>query len=441
MAILTASVANFSLTSSFTVSYDSYGEMSVSTPSTAKTSRIFNLGAIPAGATINSAKLSCSVGGSLYGGTHTQDGSTTLLNLPVTVVAGSNKTVEYTYKSGNNVSYGTAAGQKISTTTFSNVKLVVDYVAYAPCSPPTAIALAVGLAAAGALVRLSWYGAAAGTNNPIAGYEVYRAASAAGSYSKIGATTSTYLNVAAPATAGATYFFKVIAKGTAAGYDSALSSVYAALKANTPPAKPVVDAPDAGRTTYNLRPRILVTIGADADGHTQLISAPGYTASRASYLAAGQKILLHRSANDTVGAKTVLVIATDQLSEDSPAASVGFTLGALDLTDPSLTAGTTSVKAVHMTELRTAINLVRAYYGLGEYAWASSIISGSTSLAGWKAHILEMRAAIDDVVSKVNSWDPASTAGNIALPAWTALSDNNPSAAIVQQIRNAIPLL
>jgi LasA protease len=60
-------------------------------------------------------------------------------------------------------------------------------------------------------------------------------------------------------------------------------------------------------------------------------------------------------------------------------------------TDPALTAGTSGVKAVHVTELRASINALRVSRGLSPTAWTDNSLSGVVVKA---AHIVEMRTAL-----------------------------------------------
>ena len=66
----------------------------------------------------------------------------------------------------------------------------------------------------------SWSAAAGGTNNPVAGYAIYRGGAA---FTTVAAGVTT-LVVTAPATDGASYAFTVKALGTVAGFDSAASN-------------------------------------------------------------------------------------------------------------------------------------------------------------------------------------------------------------------------
>lgn len=63
----------------------------------------------------------------------------------------------------------------------------------------------------------------------------------------------------------------------------------------------------------------------------------------------------------------------------------------ISFTDDPLVAGTTVVKALHVNELRTAINARRATAGLAPATWATTIATGGTISA---AHIDEMRSAL-----------------------------------------------
>ena len=47
------------------------------------------------------------------------------------------------------------------------------------------------------------------------------------------------------------------------------------------------------------------------------------------------------------------------------------------------------------------INTVRAYYGLASVVWAEPIVAGITKTRNWAEHIVEMRAAINDIVTLV----------------------------------------
>ena len=104
-------------------------------------------------------------------------------------------------------------------------------------------------------------------------------------------------------------------------------------------------------------------------------------------------------------------------------------------------AGATPVKAVHMTELRTAVNTVRAYYGLSAKVWSEGITAGATMLANWRNHVLELRLAMDEVIAYVNSWDSTSSTNRIAAPTWVDIPVNKPTVAVMNQLRQVLKTL
>lgn len=81
-------------------------------------------------------------------------------------------------------------------------------------------------------------------------------------------------------------------------------------------------------------------------------------------------------------------------------------------TDDPLVPGVTVVKAIHLTELRTAVNAVRAAAGLAAYAWTDSSPTGVPIKA---IHINELRTAITQALTAIGKGtaftDPTLTAG------------------------------
>jgi len=65
-------------------------------------------------------------------------------------------------------------------------------------------------------------------------------------------------------------------------------------------------------------------------------------------------------------------------------------------TDAPLAAGTTPVKAVHVSESRQAIAVLRARYGLIPFVWTDAPpVTGVTQVM--EVHLTELRAALDEV--------------------------------------------
>ncbi|MDQ5845396.1 MAG: hypothetical protein M3539_08890, partial [Acidobacteriota bacterium] len=100
------------------------------------------------------------------------------------------------------------------------------------------------------------------------------------------------------------------------------------------------------------------------------------------------------------GSQSYVYDATGQQSYASGTGS-----GAPTFTNDPLVAGATEVKALHITELRTAINQVRAGVGLAAYSWQYSVTTNDWITAN---PILEMRTALDQALGAPS---PAYSAG------------------------------
>lgn len=90
-------------------------------------------------------------------------------------------------------------------------------------------------------------------------------------------------------------------------------------------------------------------------------------------------------------------------------------------TDSPLVVGTTPVKALHMLELHDRVNTLRAFYGLSAYAFSPIDTHG---IAGWTAHVKEIRAAIDEIGATHEAW--------IDIPI------NRPRADVIEQLRAVV---
>ncbi len=98
--------------------------------------------------------------------------------------------------------------------------------------------------------------------------------------------------------------------------------------------------------------------------------------------------------------------------------------------DDPLQAGVTSVKAVHITELRTYVDSLRSRYGLEAFAWSDPTLgSGSTRIKA--IHVVELRTSLS----------AAYNAAGLASPTFTgtlAAGSSSITAAQIVEIRNAI---
>ena len=111
--------------------------------------------------------------------------------------------------------------------------VVVEYLVLTACTPPITVTVERDSVAPGGKVTLSWSDAEAGDNNPITGYQIFRASAPDGPYSLLTAvgstTTAGSVTVVAPTANGAAYYYKVQTVGTYDGFSSSQSAAYAGL--------------------------------------------------------------------------------------------------------------------------------------------------------------------------------------------------------------------
>ncbi len=90
------------------------------------------------------------------------------------------------------------------------------------------------------------------------------------------------------------------------------------------------------------------------------------------------------------------VRAVDSSGNVSPYSNIDLAT-AISFTDDSLTAGTTTIKSQHLTELRQAVNAVRATAGRSQANWSEDITAGLTTIKA--SHIQELRTKLDEARS------------------------------------------
>lgn len=95
-------------------------------------------------------------------------------------------------------------------------------------------------------------------------------------------------------------------------------------------------------------------------------------------------------------------------------------------TDPTLTARSSMIRAVYLTEIQQRVNVIRAFYGLATYSF-TAVTARSTKIARWASLIQEIRTAIDGVTTTHESWN--------------TLEAGKPRIAHITQLRNIIDSL
>jgi hypothetical protein len=99
-------------------------------------------------------------------------------------------------------------------------------------------------------------------------------------------------------------------------------------------------------------------------------------------------------------------------------------------TDDPLVAGVTTIRSVHVTELRAAVDALRLRSGLLPFRWMDSPAAGTTPIRA--QHVAELRAALAEVYARIPRAAPSYT-DPVLTPGITTVK-----AAHIQEIRAAI---
>lgn len=304
----------------------------------------------------------------------------------------------------------------------------------------------------------SFSGAAGGTNNPLAGYQIQVADSADGvSYGSwtlyqnlVTTETGGSVIIALPSTRG--YYRKVRictlgAEGVPSGWVET-----PAFRYNSAPTIPNFTYPAQGteRSTYNKAIRFLVTVGWEADDHMMTLEVPeGFPPVRFSSLEPyrrGKQLIVQRSdgagyAESGMMPTTLALFARDELGVRGPDNQrTAHAANPAEMTvDPDFHAGGTRIKAAHINDLRAVINALNVTYGLTAYTWTSgNVIAGTTPTSEWPDHVEELRDAVDRVIQRINTWDDTAVDCLVEVPEWIPITGTQPRADVMEQLRTVI---
>jgi len=337
------------------------------------------------------------------------------------------------------VSYNDAA-QVVSFLDGCTVRLDIYYAG--ACTPPGNVQLSVPYSNGNA-VALTWNAGAGGVGNEFRYYEVARQSSTDGvtwsGWESIAQTTSTYAVVEPPATVGHYYKYYVRTVGSA-------GDAQASGWAGAPTLQRIVITRCGMPENVNLP-------ASESSGSVRMTWTAG-SSGMSNYVSYYEVVRrLSTDGGSTWGSLENVGTTTGLYMWVEPPATTGHiykylirTVGSagvdhasywvecsktlkkvkaalVEYTDPIIMAGVTRVKAVHITELQTNANLVRAAANLAAYEF-TAIRAGYTGLNGWNAHIEELRAAIDGL--------------GIAHEEWLALGVNCPRADVLMQLRNVV---
>lgn len=230
------------------------------------------------------------------------------------------------------------------------------------------------------------------------------------------------------------------------------------VKINELQAIPSILFPKQNTKTYNRRPRVGIQLGQGAEGktfevklsldsvqHTSNGQFMNEFSARGDTVASGRKLTWMLASPSAIKNVVLSSVMTNDGVADLPVvnrpASVQFAIANPNWTDPVLVKKVTSVKAVHINELRAAINNVEDYYGIAKTTWTDVLIARVTAIKA--AHVEQLRAAIDAIKTFVNEFDTTNAINDIPRYSWTdqTLTNVEIKAEHIQEIRDSIMTL
>ncbi len=208
-----------------------------------------------------------------------------------------------------------------------------------------------------------------------------------------------------------------------------------------------MEAPKSGSVTYNSKPMYLIQTRPESDGTAQTIWV--HSISGKWYNSTDHPDYFTTSGASAESVKTVFFepnavepgnypVTVQCRDEYSTGASVNRSFSVAPSPFEDITANETHVRAAHIQALRTAANNLRNYYNLQPYVWANEIVPGRTQVRDWPFHILELRAAVQGIVDKINSFDNASEENEAAPFDWIDIGTGRPRADVMNQLMGLI---
>jgi hypothetical protein len=301
-------------------------------------------------------------------------------------------------------------------------------------------------------ITLRWSGVTV-TTSPIKGYMIASRTSTDNAtwssweilaHINLAATSGSY-NPAVSRTPGTYTQFGVWTIDVLDGYSSErVSNSILNVQKDRPPLAPNVAAPRNGGVTYNNKPMVLLQTQPEPDGQPQMVFVrlgngawhnsvdnPEYFTTSGEL---GDNVRTIYTADElTPGDYSVTVYASDS-GFDSPTVTRIITV--LSLPFDTITLNRTTVKARHITDLQTAINNIRNYYGLAAFSWEMEITPGITQTAYWPHHVFELRAALQGVINFVDSFDVTNSV--IIHAPWINVGTRRPRADVMNQLQDLV---
>ncbi len=161
-------------------------------------------------------------------------------------------------------------------------------------------------------------------------------------------------------------------------------------------------------------------------GEYSINGSPFVTTIGDAVVRAGDVIALRLPAPNSPGATSAATATIGGVS-----ATFTVALSSAAFTDDPIVAGSTPIKAVHITELRARINALRQQFGLAAMAWTEPVIN--TGTAPKPVHFAEMRRALQEAHVAAGRGVLTFTADATLSPGVTGIR-----AAHIQELRNAV---
>ncbi len=318
-------------------------------------------------------------------------------------------------------------------------------------TPPTSFNAAPAIYEGG-VVTLAWSGAAPGTS-AIKQYVIQRSTSTDGTnwsaYEALtivvsSSTSGTYAANASQI-AGTYTRYRISVTDTLDAVSAYVIS--GTVKKNSPPSAPIIVCPPSAGSSYNTTPRFMITTGVEPDGQSQIVevkidmgawvnSVDNPERFSTSGFFGNSVKTVYQAETLVVGSHSITVRCLDSDIE-SASQEVVRTFAVLPTPFETITANVTHVKAAHIQALRIAVNMVRSYYNLSPVTWSEEIAVGKTAVKNWPFHIIELRKAIEPVITAVNGFD-FSSSFDIPPVTWLSIGAGRPKADVMQQIHNLI---
>lgn len=282
---------------------------------------------------------------------------------------------------------------------------------------PPSISLSSAAGSINESITVSWGAGSAGTNNPIVGYSLKIVASSTynGTYSTVDeieyGSSIRSANISLPSYVTRGYYVKfcigVIGGATYTTTYSPLYSDY--VRVNYQPSAPSLIYPvSTSATSYNLSPYIKLQAGTDSDGYSQDYGI--ICGGEGSYWLVYQGTYLFRNS----GSLTAYTIDSCECS--STGKSFTITVSDTPWGRGNRVSSSSTVLATDLTQLRTAVNVMRTYYGLSAATWTDSTITAGVTVIK-AVHFKELQTAISQILSVQGqttvSWENIAAGGKI----------------------------